>query len=51
MNGLSAYAMDAVSWAVNKGLITGNGTSYGWQDTVTKEQVAAIFYRFTKLPK
>jgi hypothetical protein len=43
---------DAISWAYVKGYITGydNG-AFGVEDSVTREQVAAILWRFAGKPK
>ena len=41
-------------WAIKVGLFAGNGTdangepNYMWQDFLTREQAAQIFYRFAK---
>ena len=44
-----AYYHDAVLWAAQKGIVTGydNG-SFGPDDDVTREQLAAILYRYAK---
>ena len=42
-----AYYADAVAWASNEGIITGYGDGYfGPNDLITKEQFAAILYRY-----
>ena len=39
----------AVSWAAANGIITGTSdTTFSPDDTVTREQIAAIFYRYAK---
>ena len=47
-----AYYAPAVAWAVDQGIITGyqNG-KFGVGDTVTREQVATIFYRYIGSPE
>ena len=43
---ISAYATDAVAWAVGEGLILGSDGMLLPQDSVTRAQVAAILMRF-----
>ena len=39
----------AVSWAASRGIVTGyNATTFGPNDSITREQLAAIFYRYAK---
>ncbi len=47
----SAYYAPAVAWAADKGIVTGykNG-KFGVGDTITREQVATILYRFCSSP-
>lgn len=45
-NRISAYATDAVAWAVGEGLILGSDGMLLPQDSVTRAQVAAILMRF-----
>ena len=51
-NSWSAIARD---WSVSNGLINGGGTlpdgkpNYMWDDVVTREQLACLFYRFAQL--
>lgn len=46
---------DAREWAIANGLIGGTGNNangepnYAWADQLTREQAAALFYRFAKL--
>ena len=46
---------EAREWAISNGLINGTGTevngesNYAWADQLTREQAAALFYRFAKL--
>ena len=44
---ISAYAREAMAWAVDAGLITGmGGNTLAPQGTATRAQVAAILMRF-----
>ena len=49
------YYKDAREWAIANGLIGGTGNNangepnYAWADQLTREQAAALFYRFAKL--
>ena len=44
---VSAYATDALSWCVANGIVNGYGDSlFGPNDPVTREQLAAILYRY-----
>jgi len=41
------YYTDAVTWAADKGIVLGyNESEYGPNDDVTREQLAAILYRY-----
>lgn len=45
------WSEDARQWAINSGLITGNGTINGlpnfmWEDLATREQLIVVLYRF-----
>ena len=48
------WSQEAREWAVSVGLFAGNGTdingepNYMWQDFLTREQAAQLFYRFAK---
>ena len=44
----SAWCKDAIIWGYNQGIISGyeNGTS-GYDDTVTREQLAAFLYKYS----
>ncbi len=46
-----SYYAPAVAWAIDKGIITGyqDGT-FGVGDTITREQVCTIFYRYNNSP-
>lgn len=46
---VSAYAVDAMRWAVAEGLIQGMGGKLSPQATATRAQVATILMRFMKL--
>ena len=42
----SPWAQEAADWAVRKGIIQGKGGGdYGWQDSLTREELAVILYR------
>ena len=43
----SWYA-DAVNWAASKGLVEGSGNRFYPNENITREQLAAILYRFAK---
>lgn len=49
------WSQEARDWAVNSGLISGSGKlpdgspNYMWEDVMTREQLAAVLYRFAKL--
>ena len=46
----STWAQEACAWAVEEGIVVGNSSSdYGWKDTITKEQMATMLYRYHKL--
>lgn len=47
-----AYYAQAVAWASNAHIISGYGNAcFGPNDTLTREQMAAIFYRFASYQK
>lgn len=54
-NDASQYSDEARKWAVESGLIVGNGTevkgepNYMWGDWLTREQFVTVLYRFAKL--
>lgn len=51
-NDSSEWSQEARDWAVQTGLIAGgsNGEFNGmWEDTLTREQAACLFYRFAKM--
>lgn len=46
----SAYAEEAVAWAVENGLLQGNEAgNLMLSQPVTRQQLAAVLYRFAKL--
>ncbi|MBR5382097.1 MAG: S-layer homology domain-containing protein, partial [Oscillospiraceae bacterium] len=47
--GASAWAADAMSWAVGAGLIGGDGSGYNAQDAATRAEAAAIVMRYINL--
>ena len=40
------YSKTAREWSVSEKLIAGNGSDYGWTDSLTKEQLITILHRF-----
>ena len=54
-NDSSEYSAEARQWSIDSGLIAGNGTevegqpNYMWEDTLTREQLVTVLYRFAKL--
>jgi len=42
------YYNDAVSWATSSGIVTGYGELFGPNDSITREQLAAMLYRYGK---
>lgn len=45
-NDSSAWSKDAREWAVNYGLVKGDGSgNYMWEDFITREQLVTILYR------
>lgn len=48
----NAYAVDATTWTIQSGIVTGSGNgSYTWKDGVSKEQTTVMLYRVSKLIK
>ncbi|MBR2742479.1 MAG: S-layer homology domain-containing protein [Clostridia bacterium] len=48
--GSLSYCRDAVTWAAENGVVTGyNEKTFGPDDTITREQMATIIYRYVKL--
>lgn len=54
-NDAGQYSAEARQWAVNSGLIAGNGTTINgepncmWQDMMTREQFVTVLYRFAQM--
>lgn len=54
-NDAGQYSAEARQWAVNSGLIAGNGTTINgepncmWQDMLTREQFVTVLYRFAQM--
>lgn len=54
-NDSNDYSLEARKWAVEKGLIAGNGTivngepNYMWGDILTREQFVTVMYRFAQM--
>lgn len=54
-NDCGTWSKDAREWAIANGIISGTGNNangepnYAWVDQLTREQAAALFYRFAKL--
>ncbi len=54
-NDSGMWSADARQWAVDNGLITGNGTvidgqpNYMWADLLTREQLVTVLYRFAQM--
>lgn len=54
-NDSSQYSGEARDWAVQSGLIVGNGTevdgqpNYMWEDIMTREQLVTVLYRFAQM--
>jgi len=54
-NDCGTWSKEARDWAINCGLISGGGTlpdgtpNYMWADQLTREQAAALFFRFAKM--
>ena len=49
---MNSYYEDAVTWAADNGIVNGTGTTTFSPDTnVTREQLAAILYRYAQYKK
>lgn len=54
-NDCGTWSKDARDWAIANGIISGTGNNangepnYAWADQLTREQAAALFYRFARL--
>lgn len=45
----SGWYADAITWACENGIVTGyNASSFGPDDSITREQLASILYRYAK---
>ena len=44
-----AWYTDAVNWAATSGIVTGAAGKFAPNDNITREQMAAILYRYTQL--
>ena len=44
-----AWYADAISWAAGEGIVSGYGDTFGPNDPITREQLAAILYRYAQL--
>lgn len=44
----SVWAIEAGDWAIDNGIIQGDGKSYNWQKPMTREEMAVILYRFAE---
>ena len=49
--GVSAYAADAMQWAVANGIVNGSNGKLNPQDNATRAEVAAILMRFCEMSK
>jgi N-acetylmuramoyl-L-alanine amidase len=46
----SSWAKEAAAWAIEAGLIQGDGHgNYRWRESVTREEAAVLMYRFFKM--
>lgn len=43
------WAQDAAGWAIDNGLIAGDGKRYGWDEPVTLARVVTILHRYHQL--
>ena len=43
-----AWYADAISWAADEGIVSGYGDTFGPNDPITREQLAAILYRYAQ---
>ena len=43
-----AWYADAISWAAGEGIVSGYGDTFGPNDPITREQLAAILYRYAQ---
>lgn len=45
----SDWSKEAREWAIANKIVAGDGTTYGWNDTLTKEMAIAIIHNFAKM--
>lgn len=45
------WAQDAAGWAIDNGLIAGDGKRYGWDEPVTLARAVTILHRYHQLQK
>lgn len=45
------WAQDAADWAINAGLVAGDGKRYGWDESVTLARAITILHRYNQLTK
>lgn len=45
------WAADAADWALNAGLVAGDGNRYGWDESVTLARAITILHRYNQLTK
>lgn len=43
------WAADAADWAINAGLVAGDGARYGWDEPVTLARAVTILHRYNQL--
>ena len=43
-----AWYADAIAWAAGEGIVSGYGDTFGPNDAITREQLAAILYRYAQ---
>lgn len=43
------WAADAADWAIDNGLVAGNGNRYGWDEPITLARVVTILHRYYQL--
>lgn len=49
-NDTATWSQEARSWAVENGLVQGNGNdNFMWEDFLTREQMTMLLYRFAKM--
>lgn len=45
------WAQDAAGWAIDNGLIAGDGKRYGWSEPVTLARAVTILHRYNQMTK